>query len=70
MSYNLFFFFMISSLIIYGLMFWMWMEKWVSLKLILVVVTIKFIITVGWAYGIRVKEILNRHKRNPPNDDQ
>lgn len=70
MSYNLFFFFMISSLIIYGLMFWMWMEKWVSLKLILVIVTIKFIITVGWAYGLKVKQILNRHKRNPPKDDQ
>lgn len=70
MSYNLFFFFMISSLIIYGLMFWMWMEKWVSLKLILIIVTIKFIITVGWAYGLKVKQILNRHKRNPPNDDQ
>lgn len=70
MSYNLFFFFLISSLIIYGLMFWMWMEKWVSLKLILIVVTIKFIITVGWAYSVKVKEILNRHKRNPPNDGQ
>lgn len=60
---------MISSLVIYGLLFWMWVEKMTSLKLILIVVTIKFIITVSWAYGVKVKQILNRHKRNPPNDE-
>lgn len=57
---------MISSLVIYGLMFWMWIEKWVSLKLILGVVTIKFIVTVAWAYGLKVKNIMERHKKNPP----
>ncbi len=69
MSYSLFLIFMIGSLIVYGLMFWMWVEKWVSLKLILGVVTLKFIITVGWAYGVRVKNILQRHKKNPPPDE-
>jgi len=69
MSYNLFLFFMLSSIVIYGLMFWMWVEKWVSLKIILGVVTLKFIITVSWAYGIKVKQILNRHKRNPPDNE-
>lgn len=69
MSYSLFLIFMIGSLIVYGLMFWMWVEKWVSLKLILAVVTIKFIITVGWAYGIRVKDILKKHKNKPPSDE-
>jgi hypothetical protein len=69
MNYNLFFFFMISSLIVYGLMFWMWIEKWVSLKLILGVVTVKFIITVTWAYGVRAKKILDRHKKNPPDNE-
>jgi len=50
-------------------MFWMWIEKWASLKLILIVVTIKFIITVSWAYGVKVKKILDRHKRNHPDDE-
>lgn len=66
MNYNVFLIFMISSLVIYGLMFWMWIEKWVSLKLILGVVTIKFIVTVAWAYGLKVKNIMERHKKNPP----
>ena len=69
MSYSLFLIFMIGSLIVYGLMFWMWVEKWVSLKLILAVVTIKFIITVGWAYGLKAKDILERRKRNPPPEE-
>ncbi len=66
MGYQLFLFFMISSIVIYGLLFWMWVEKWVSLQLILTVVTLKFIITVGWAYGVKVKKILDRNKKHPP----
>jgi hypothetical protein len=60
---------MIGSLIVYGLLFWMWIAKWVSLKLILTVVTVKFIVTVGWAYGIKAKNILDKHKRKPPPND-
>lgn len=70
MDYSVFFVFMIGSLIVYGLMFWMWVEKWVSLKLILLVVTIKFIITVGWAYGLKAKKLMDKNRRNPPPDDQ
>ena len=68
-DYSAFLIFMIGSLIVYGLMFWMWIEKWVSLKLILGVVTLKFIITVGWAYGMKAKRILDKHKQEPPSDD-
>lgn len=70
MEYSVFLIFMIGSLIVYGLMFWMWVEKWVSLNLILGVVTAKFIITVGWAYGLKAKKLLDQHKKNPPPDDQ
>jgi hypothetical protein len=70
MDYSVFLVFMTGSLIVYGLMFWMWIEKWVSLELILGVVTIKFIITVGWAYGLKAKKLLDKHKRQPPPDEQ
>lgn len=68
MDYSVFLIFMTGSIIVYGLLFWMWVEKWVSLQLILAVVTVKFIVTVGWAYGVQMKKILDRHKRNPPDD--
>lgn len=69
MEYSIFLIFMIGSIVVYGLLFWMWVAKWVSLKLILGVVTAKFIITVGWAYGLKVKKILERQKREPPSPD-
>jgi len=61
---------MITSLIIYGLMIWMWVNKMASLQLILGVVTAKFIITIIWVYSIKIKGILKRHKRNPPPNDE
>lgn len=66
MEYGAFLIFMIGSLLVYGLMFWMWIEKWVSLELILGVVTLKFILTVGWAYGLKVKKLLKERRRKPP----
>ena len=64
MEYRAFLIFMIGSLIVYGLMFWMWIEKWVSVELILGVVTAKFILTVGWAYGVKVKKLLKNKKNS------
>lgn len=61
---------MLGSLVVYGLLFWMWIAKWVSLKLILAVVTVKFIVTVSWAYGMKAKKIIDRHKRKPPSDEE
>lgn len=63
MEYRLFLVFMIGSLIIYGLMFWMWIEKWVSLELILGVVTLKFVITVVLSYGLKAKKLLEKNSR-------
>jgi hypothetical protein len=70
MEYSVFLIFMTGSIIVYGLMFWMWVEKWVSLELILGVVTVKFIVTVGWAYGLKVKNLLKRRRHQlPPEED-
>jgi hypothetical protein len=55
---------MIGSLLVYGLMFWMWIEKWVSLELILGIVTAKFILTVGWAYGVKVRKLLKKRTKS------
>lgn len=69
MDYSVFLVFMTGSIIVYGLLFWMWIEKWVSLELILAVVTIKFVVTVGWAYGVKAKKILERRRRAPPDEE-
>lgn len=66
MEYSVFLVFMMGSLVVYGLMFWMWIEKWVSLELILGVVTLKFIITVAWTYSLKTKKLLDKVKNPPP----
>lgn len=68
MEYRLFIVFMMGSLLIYGLMFWMWIEKWVSLELILGVVTLKFVITVMMSYGLKAQKILEKHRRHLKNE--
>jgi hypothetical protein len=54
--YKILFFITILSLVLYGVLFYMFLNRMLRLEVLLGIISVKFVLTISWTYWLRHKE--------------